>query len=593
MKKSLAIILFFTALLLLPVPASARGSREENPDKGSLWKSAGDQIDNAFFFVVDKVVDLQGYFIFYSKGVGRVVFLIAILSAGLNHALTGTGLKENLIKIFKATVFFLIVISFYPRIIGWITENTFNMAYGSTGKFVEDYFKNATREIEVIEFNNGVPMDENGFFTGSGSVKEAGFETTYQQVKLDSENLFSDLSVKRKHPRIGEYTVVAPANLLKILFFMAGDFIKFADKKQTIVPDITQSLKGLFCAGFTIATGCFALLEYLVCFLEFMLVTSVGVILFPLSIWEGSKFMSEKFIGAVVGFFMKMLFCNIAIFLLLYGFISLYYSYSGSGGFQGKADQIIFIVFSCLLFFYICKSAPGIAQSLLTGTPSLSASGAISAATGAVAAAGATMGMAKKVGGAVGGTVVGGAAKGVFGFAGSMKEANAAQTSAMEAVAQAGGSTDMIKQAGNNAFRSSLANDVGDSFKSGALGLTRSLLSGGKGGPSGSAGGGGTNPHSWRADFLNNLNEAKDGNQSIGEHMGKRGFEGGLRGKASAEKDLARWEKMGFQRQQPAPPSPDKPASSSERPAASPPPNNVTGSESPVSNNVHAAVNGA
>ncbi|GAB6391799.1 MAG: hypothetical protein MdMp014T_1172 [Treponematales bacterium] len=50
-------------------------------------------------------------------------------------------------------------------------------------------------------------------------------------------------------------------------------------------------------------------------------------------------------------------------------------------------------LFTCLLFFYLCKSAPGLAQSLLTGTPSLSAAGAVGAVAGA---AGAVAGTAEK-----------------------------------------------------------------------------------------------------------------------------------------------------------------------------------------------------
>ena len=254
-----------------------------------------------------------------------------------------------------------------------------------------------------------------------------------------------------------------------------------------------------------------------------MLVASVGVILFPLSIWEGSKPWAEKYIGAVIGFFLKLLFCNLAVMLLLYGVVSMLNIFS-STGFQGGVDQIIFIVFTCLLFFFICKSAPGIAQGLLSGSPSLSASGAISAVGGAVAAAGATMGLAKSVGGLAakaGGAVAGGAAKGLFNTAGSLIEANAASNAAKVA----GGNK--AQQAG--AFFSSLRNDAGDSIKAGAYGLTRSLL-GGNNGSGGS--GGGVNPHSWRQDF--NRPSERIGHegeqQTYSEHFERRKSEGAERG---------------------------------------------------------------
>jgi hypothetical protein len=499
------------------------------------WGNFASSVNNAYFFVAEKILDLQVFFIGQAKGIGRIVFLIAILSAGLNYALTGTGLKENLIKIFKATVFFLIVISLYPRIIGWITSYTFSLAEDSVYPAVREHFYETTEKtLDYVDYSS----------EGRNYVNKTITEIT---STTDRNLIFynkGNLSTKREH-KVMNYQTVTPATVLQVLFFVASECFNYADESQqrNLVTKFTNAVKGLLC-GFTIIfTGVFALLEYLICFLEFMLVSSVGVILFPMSIWEGSKFMTEGFIKAVLGFFLKLLFCNLAIFLLIYGFVSLMDIISQTG-FTGTVDQFVFILFICALFFYICKSAPGIAQSLLSGSPTLSASGVISAATGAVAAAGATMGLAGKVGG----TVVGGGAKGIFGFAGSMNEANAAKTSAMQEVAQAGGSTEQQKQAGNKAFRSSLASDAGDSIRSGALGATRRLL-GDKSGSSGSAGGGGTNPHSWRQDFMNNLNETKDGNQSIGEHMGKRKFEGSLRGKASAGKYISNNQELSANRE--------------------------------------------
>jgi len=469
-------------------------------------------INNAFFFVIDKIIDMQDYFITQAKFIGRIVFLIAILSAALNYALTGTGLKENLIKIFKATVFFMIIISVYPRIIGWITEQTFKFAEGSIYESVEDYFNikiDHIKEREIIQY---------------GARARWKISTTITEVSHD-ESIFSDLIIKRNNSNT-PHTVIAPANLFKIIFFIARDCIGYADLKQNVIPEFSTVLKGLICAFFIIITGAFAILEYIICFLEFMLVASVGVILFPLSIWEGSKFMSEKFIGALVGFFMKMLFCNIAIFLMLYGFVSMYYTLQIIPlGFTASVDQIIFIVFNCLLFYFICKSAPGIAQSLLTGTPTLSASGAISAATGAVAAAGATMGLAKKVGS----TVVGGTAKGGLSLIGANHEANAAKTAAMHEVAEAGGSLEQQKAAGGQAYRSSFASSAEDTFKSGVYGLSRRLLSGSSGS---SSGGGGTNPYSWRQDLLSN-------GDSFGVHFNKRSDEGSIRGKESAARFIS------------------------------------------------------
>jgi len=486
---------------------------------GKWLSDFGDSVNNAFYFVIDKIIDLQQFFIGQAWAIGRVVLLIAVLSAALNYALTGQGLKENIIKILKATVFFVVVILAYPRIIGFITSWTFELAHNSVYGPIAAHFNQVVDKIETNMTSTvelGATGDGYGYGGGAGN-RLSYTRKLITELTLDNKRLFSDLENIRKHPQM-TYTTVAPAAVITIILSIAGECILYADNKENnILPEFSRILKGLICAFFAILTGVFALLEYLICFLEFMLVASVGVILFPLSIWEGSKFMSEKFIGAIIGFFIKLLFCNLAIFLMLYGFISLFYILAGK--FSGTPDQILFIIFTCLLFFYICKSAPGLAQSLLTGTPSLSATGAISAVGGAVAAAAATVGMAKKAGSAVG-MVAGGIGKTGLTAHGMLSEAGAAA----KAVGAAGGT--VSQQSG--AFISSVFGSVKDSVSAGGLGLARSIMGGGSSGQAGANGG--INPHSWREAFVKGTN----GNEQIkySEHIAARKEEGERRGLA-------------------------------------------------------------
>jgi type IV secretory pathway TrbL component len=528
------------------------------------WQNLASTINNAFFFVADKIISIQSYFIKQAWAIGEIVLFIALASAGLNYALTGQGLKENMIKIMKAFIFFFIITTAYPRIIGWITNYAYTLASESIGNDVEKYYdrKLVTMEKDIIQYSG----QETATVWGDGNSSLGGFggttytvapylqrtkytRNTYNTVVTLTSNsfmdtpelkaLFSNIKEKRSvkvNDSTLTYTSFAPAAVVQLLLITADNAFKYADgakKNRFGMPDPSTVAKGLISGFFLIFTGIFALIEYLVCFLEFMLVASVGVMFLPLSIWEGSKFLSEKYIGAIVGFFMKLLFCNIAIFLLLYGYVSMFHII-GSQKFGGSIDQIAFIIFTCLLFFVICKSAPGIAQSLLTGTPSLSAAGAIGAVTGAVGAAVATARLAKKAGSAVAntaGSVVGGGAKAVGGAVGSITEANAARNSAVQEVANAGGDAQQQKRAGAKAFFSSIVSDVGDSAKAGALGLAHSI-SGGKN--SGSSGGsGGSNPHSWKDDF-NNTPGIDGGKQTIKEHLDKRKDEGRQRGRVSA-----------------------------------------------------------
>ena len=478
---------------------------------GEWLSNFGNTVNNSFYFVVDKLIDLQEFFINQAWAIGRVVLLIAILTAALNYALTGQGLKENVIKIMKATLFFIIVTLAYPKIIGFITAWTYDMAYKSLYGPVAAQFN----RVRTIDTSYSFQVDISSADNRGGDNTMTFTNKLSREITEDySSKLFPNLIQERKHPRM-DYSTIAPAAVINLIFVLAGECFTYADEKTKVhyFPDFGRIMKGLICAFFIIFTGVFALLEYLICFLEFMLVASVGVILFPLSIWEGSKFMSEKYIGAIIGFFVKLLFCSIAILLMIYGFATLFFIISAKKGFSGTVDQIIFIIFTCLLFFYICKSAPGMAQGLLTGTPSLSATGAISAAGGAIAAAGATMGGAKKAGGL--------AAKGGLAAHGVLSEAGAAADTARTL----GGS----KSNQRGAFMSSLAGSAKDALSAGGLGLARSIMS--RGG-SGSGSGGGINPHSWSDAFTKGTHKDTGEQKTYSEHIQDRKAEGRERGLA-------------------------------------------------------------
>jgi hypothetical protein len=157
------------------------------------------------------------------------------------------------------------------------------------------------------------------------------------------------------------------------------------------------------------------------------------------------------------------------------------------------------LIFESLLFFYISKSAPGLAQSLLTGTPSLSAAGAISAEGGAV---GAAAGIAAK-GKEIGDKAKTGAARAVMGTAGTLAEAGAASKAVKEMGGTAG---DQAK-----AFAGSVGHSTGEAVKGKVGDMTRSLLAGNDGSGGGGSAGRGVNRHSNTQHFLQDTVDTEDG----------------------------------------------------------------------------------
>jgi len=334
--------------------------------------------NNVLYFITDKIVELQSFFINVSNTIARVVLLIAILTAAINYALTGTGLKENIVKIGKAFVFFSIVIYFYPAIISWITDMTFTLAKESTyiGRLYSEIQSTKNEMRETAEEKRS-----NLNWTASAFILTEPKYNSGPRKMLDRIINNREITINgKKHV----YSTVAPVVALETVLLVAEGIFFYSKNFDWRRP--FGIFSGLICAFFVIIVGCFCVLEYLIAFIEFMFVSSVGVILFPLSLWDGTKFLAEKYIGAMLGFFIKLLFSNICIFFMLWVFITLANEYT-QNSFVGQAEQIIPLFFSSLLILYLCKSAPSLAQGLLSGSPSLNGAGAIGMVASAVTAA--------------------------------------------------------------------------------------------------------------------------------------------------------------------------------------------------------------
>jgi hypothetical protein len=468
-------------------------------------------VNEAFFFVTDKIIDLQSFFMTEAWAIGRIILVISLSLAAIGYGITGEGLKSNLIKIAKAVLFFVIVMAAYPRILDAITRWTFEKAMASV------YSDSVERVVEDTKESIALAAEEGG----------ENIRNTYAQEILTSEVVSEDSDPRRFFSALiqersrGErtYTAVAPAAALQSVLLVAGECFLYAGKNSFLASAIfgggpVALIIASVCGFLVLFAGVFCILEYLIAYMEFMLVTSVGIIMFPLSLWEGSKFMAEKLIGAIVGFFLKLLFCNICIFLVIYGFMSLANSYTLEP-FTGAIEQVVILVFVGLLFVFLSKSAAGLAQSLLTGTPSLSAAGAIGAAAGAIAAGTALAsgaGGAAKLAGGVAGRVAGRVA---FGGAGAISQA----AGAAGAVSTLGGG--VKKQIG--AVISSLGGSAAAGVKVSAGELTRSLIGGraSGGGASGGGTGAGVNRHSQRQMFLAEKN-ADGTKKTFGEYLSGR-----------------------------------------------------------------------
>jgi type IV secretion system protein TrbL len=291
---------------------------------------------------------------------------------------------------------------------------------------------------------------------------------------------------------------IRPNSIIRLLMLITEMILN----KNSVVDFFTNPLTfilTLLTALAVILCGILGSLQYFICALEFTFITLVGVIMLPFMLWDGSKFLTEKLIGAITGFSLKMLFVTIAMLLTFNGYMALM-----TRPFTGALDQMIYTVFVSLFYMMICQSGPQLAVSLLTGTPQMSLmEGA--AAAGAYTAAG--IAGAKAADGTARGAAQGG-----------VRAARAIS----QAVGAAGAAKTLGGGSGNiaGAAASSLGSSAAQGMKSMAHGIGRSLYAGNQ------KGGGGPGTNRFSQNTTLNEKTAEGHSKTVGEYLKERNRQG-------------------------------------------------------------------
>lgn len=138
--------------------------------------------------------------------------------------------------------------------------------------------------------------------------------------------------------------------------------------------DWVQGLFLIICALLIFLCYGVLAIQVLLTHVEFGLVASLGVILIPFGVFKHTAFLAERVFGAIVSFGVKLM---VLTFVVNLGF-PLIASYQLPA--NPPWPPMLCIILSCLCLCVLALHAPGVAASLLTGGPSLSASAGASAA---------------------------------------------------------------------------------------------------------------------------------------------------------------------------------------------------------------------
>jgi hypothetical protein len=391
-----------------------------------------------------------------------------------------------------AFLIYAVLIANYPKLIYGINHLIYELSVQST--YLSGGEDDETSSIK--EFSETVRLKQED----RRNAAEANL--TYWQRLTNKEQ--KEVSTIIQEDIFDETTgYIKPNAMVNLIMVVVGEIWEGGNGESR---GIGQKIMDALCCIAVILCGVLGAAQYFIGAIEFSLITAVGVILLPFMLWDGTKFITEKLVGALIGFFLKMLFLTICILFMYYGFLGMTLR-----SYNGALDQIVYFIFSAVFYMMITQNGPQLAVTLLTGTPQMSL---MEAAQAAGIYGGAAL-LGKKAAGAA----AGGVAKTAFAAGGTEQRAR--------------GASDFVKSEGGSrkeqgaAYRASVRSSAADAVKARVSNVGRSLVGsggggggffgGGKGG-GGSGGGGGTgyNRFSQRERF--NQRDERGRNPTLAEH---------------------------------------------------------------------------
>lgn len=265
--------------------------------------------------------------------------------------------REIMGKVIKISFFVILILNWGP--ITTAVEDTF-VKVGQIASAHQTATKPSSIMVEGTKkmyrlWNNAIydiPMAD-----GEKSKSGVPYYDSNGNLNKDAEKMVADSKPKSVNPfsGLGEAIAAIPGRIIKIILALAI-FIAFA----------------------------FIALNVLLCFIEFYLTTALSIILLPFGVNSHTSFISQKALGAVVNFGVKLM---IMIFLL--GLMSTMISKMDAITNDDYGKLFESVLQACMYAFLIWK-LPSLISGMLSGTPSMGASAAgvvQSAATAAGAGA--------------------------------------------------------------------------------------------------------------------------------------------------------------------------------------------------------------
>ena len=393
-------------------------------------------LNNIDYNVMDRLASFQVFYMEACGIIAAICFMMALGMAVVKISLGACNPKEEFFNLFMSLIYYWIMIAAYPTAMKAILPFAMNMGYGAvfnSGAYTVDVY-----EGEVPDGNGGKTRTSKANFYKWLTEKSGGYFTVSEDEDDETGAVRQALNLNLVDSNTGRFDINRAFR-----FVMVFGNVVFSVLIETLKSLISAS--GLWKIGgigtlllwgphffllatimFVVGVFCYilTLIQYVTCLVDYYALMGFGILMVPLSLWQGTKSYTQGLLGAIGKITIKLIVISSIMFLTIMTYVDMFGSlYVLLVGIQLDASQgaiatlkgfiecTLTVVFISIFVYIVAQNTSAIAGFLSGGNPSLSVGefGRAVAATAGSTAAGAAAGKA-----------VAGAARGVENFAGSV-----------------------------------------------------------------------------------------------------------------------------------------------------------------------------
>ena len=440
-------------------------------------------IDGPFFDLLGRFGDLYAAYTSTAYSIGRILLMIDLGLMAIMWALDGGEVQKELNKRLLTIFIITAMMIWYPSIMTNIMKFAQNVGLVPV--------RAALTDAQNVMQSQADALLRGYYEKVAKGDKNAKIPNNYRTLAANAKAHIAftgTFTFKGANGKSIQAEFIRPDGIMKYTMIIATPLYA-ASFKGNLLTNAAQVLLCIVALLAMMICAAIVVLQYIMAMVEYQIIVGIGILLVPFALFDKTRFITEKFIGAIFGHLIKIILIIVIIGVFSGAFVSL-----AKMEFTGSLDQIVKYVFTMLLYAILASSVPAIATGILSGTPSLTGDtvlNTVRTVTQGIQTAGVVAAAAKYLGGGAMSAGYQGLSRGI----GALSEAAGAGLSARDAAANnltrgedgyfhkdenAGG------QAGRQAFVKSMAGSVGSAFKSVGHTLSHSL-----GAPSHSHSGGG------------------------------------------------------------------------------------------------------